>query len=224
MSRRLAVLAGLISAGLVICGGSPALAATSAPSARLAPAVASPVPNRGSPVPGWGRAQPVPGTSSASGAALQGVSCAPGGTCTAIGDYDTTSASGKVPFAITGKNGVWGQAQPLPGLAAFAPQGAEPQALDCPASGDCLIAGSGRVLPAGTLGHARNRVCRHPDPRRLVRAGRLPRRHDQRGLLPVRRQLRRGRPRLRWRRGGRQPVPRDLGEGTAVAGRHRPEL
>jgi hypothetical protein len=135
MKRRLTVLAGLISAGLVICGGSPAIAATSAPSARLAPAVASPVP-------GWGRAQPVPGTSAASGAGLQGVSCAPGGTCTAIGDYDATSASGKIPFAITGENGVWGQKQPLPGLAAFAPQGAEAQALDCPASGDCLIAGS----------------------------------------------------------------------------------
>jgi hypothetical protein len=135
MKRRLTVLAGLISAGLVICGGSPAIAATSAPSARLAPAGASPVP-------GWGRAQPVPGTSAASGAGLQGVSCAPGGTCTAIGDYDATSASGKIPFAITGENGVWGQKQPLPGLAAFAPQGAEAQALDCPASGDCLIAGS----------------------------------------------------------------------------------
>jgi len=44
---------------------------------------------------------------------------APGGTCTAIGDYDATSASGKIPFAITGENGVWGQKQPLPGLAAF---------------------------------------------------------------------------------------------------------
>jgi hypothetical protein len=142
MNRRIAVLAGLVSAGLVICGGSPAIAATSAPSARLAPAAASPVP-------GWGRAQPVPGTSAASGAGLQGVSCAPGGTCTAIGDYDATSASGKIPFAITGENGVWGQKQPLPGLAAFAPQGAEAQALDCPASGDCLIAGSYQFTDGG---------------------------------------------------------------------------
>jgi len=118
------------------------MAATSAPSARLAPAVASPVPRWGSPVPRWGRAQPVPGTSAASGAALEGVSCAPGGTCTAIGDYDTASASGKIPFVITGKNGVWGQKQPLPGLAAFAPEGAGLAALDCPASGDCLIVGS----------------------------------------------------------------------------------
>jgi hypothetical protein len=141
MRRRLTVLAGLISAGLVICGGSPAVAAISAPSAHLAPAVASPAPSWGSPVPSWGRAQPVPGTSAASGAGLQGVSCAPGGTCTALGDYDTSSASGKIPFVITGKNGVWGKKQQLPGLAAFAPQGAGLVALDCPASGDCLITG-----------------------------------------------------------------------------------
>jgi hypothetical protein len=141
MSRRFAALAGLISAGLVICGGSPAVAATSAPSAHLAPAVASPALSWGSPVPSWRRAQPVPGTSAASGAALEGVSCAPRGACTAIGYYDTTSASGEIPFVITGKNGVWGPKQQLPGLAAFAPQGGL-TALDCPASGDCLIVGS----------------------------------------------------------------------------------
>jgi hypothetical protein len=144
MSRRLAVLAGLISAGLVIGGVSPAIAATSAasaPPARLAPAAASPAPGWRSPIPDWGRAQPVPGTSAASGAVLQDVSCAPRGTCTAIGDYDTTSASGEIPFAITGKDGVWGPKQQLPGLAAFAPQGAHGQALDCPASGDCLVVG-----------------------------------------------------------------------------------
>ncbi len=117
------------------------MAATSAPSAHLAPAVASPAPSWGSPVPSWRRAQPVPGTSAASGAALEGVSCAPRGTCTAIGYYDTTSASGEIPFVITGKNGVWGPKQQLPGLAAFAPQGGL-TALDCPASGDCLIVGS----------------------------------------------------------------------------------
>jgi hypothetical protein len=142
MKRHLAVAVGLISAGLVIGGGSPALAATSAASAGLAPVVASPAP-------GWGTAQPVPGTSAASGAGLQGVSCVAGGACTAIGDYGSNTAADAIPFAITGKNGVWGAKQQLPGLAAFAPGGTQAHALDCPATGDCVIVGS---YESGTAG------------------------------------------------------------------------
>jgi hypothetical protein len=135
MNRHFAVAAGLISAGLMVCAGSPALAATSATAAQLAPVVASPAP-------GWGTAQPVPGTSAASGAGLDGVSCVPGGACTAIGDYGSNSPNDAIPFAITGRNGVWGAKQELPGLAAFAPGGAQAHALDCPATGDCVIVGS----------------------------------------------------------------------------------
>ena len=119
--RRTVFLAALMTAGLVIgAGGYPAQAVTTS-----------------SPIGTWGSAVNVPGTS-AQGAQIAGVSCAPGGECTAVGEGLASTGSA---FAIAEKNGAWGKTIPIPG-ASMLPLGMEVTSVSCPATGDCLVVGT----------------------------------------------------------------------------------
>ena len=130
-ARRSVFLAGLVSAGLAVgAGGYLVLAATAAPAATTV-TVSSPTGT-------WGPAIKVPGTS-ADGAEVDSVSCAPGAECMAVGSVLATGNS----FTITGKNGTWGTTAQIPGLAKLGPVGTgDVASVSCPASGDCLVAGT----------------------------------------------------------------------------------
>jgi hypothetical protein len=66
------------------------------------------------------------------------VSCAPGGTCAAVGEFTDTQFHGQ-PFVLTGKNGQWGRATVLPGIPASADGGMD--SVSC-APGECVAGGT----------------------------------------------------------------------------------
>jgi hypothetical protein len=70
-----------------------------------------------------------------------GISCVRGGACTMAGDEGLSAPNVADSFLLTEKNGAWGRKEPVPGLAAFARGSALVTTIDCPAAGDCLLAG-----------------------------------------------------------------------------------
>ena len=75
--------------------------------------------------------------------AVDAISCASAGNCTAVGHLAPPSR--KVLFTVSEKNGVWGTARAVPGLAALLggkPSGARFSAVSCPSAGNCGAAGS----------------------------------------------------------------------------------
>lgn len=98
----------------------------------------------------WDAARAVPGLSRLAGhraSAVDSVSCA-AGDCTAGGSYVDASGRAQV-FVATERGGVWGNAQPLPGLAALNKGGlAEVTQVSCAGAGSCAIGGS-----YGTMAH-----------------------------------------------------------------------
>ena len=122
--RRTVFLAALVTAGLVIGAvGYPALAASAS-----------------SPIGTWGSAVNLPGTSAElGGAEVTGVSCAPGGECTAVGGGLASTGSA---FAIAEKNGAWGRTIPIPGASKLGEFGGQATSVSCPATGDCLVVGT----------------------------------------------------------------------------------
>jgi hypothetical protein len=99
----------------------------------------------------WGRAENVPGLAALNvgeGAGVFSVSCAQPGDCSAGGFYTDSSGfdSGIQAFVVSEKNGVWGQAKEVPGLAALNTTGhAEVTSVSCARPGDC-----------GAVGHYRD--------------------------------------------------------------------
>ncbi len=93
----------------------------------------------------WANATEVPGTATlnAGGRAQVGaVSCRKAGNCSAAGSYrpNTSTTSG---FVVTEKNGHWGNAIQVPGLAPLDTGGtASPVALACASPGNCVVGGS----------------------------------------------------------------------------------
>ena len=94
----------------------------------------------------WGRATPVPGLAAMNigrEASVDLISCRSAGNCTAAGTYTdkhTQVESGQV-FVVSEKNGSWGQAQPVAGLAAIDHDRAHDTALSCGSPGNCVLAG-----------------------------------------------------------------------------------
>jgi hypothetical protein len=92
----------------------------------------------------WAKAIEVPGLASLDGgnkASLIAVSCRKAGDCSAGGDYSPSSSSDSA-FAVTEKNGHWGKAIQLPGLAAINAGGsANLDVLSCGAAGNCAAGG-----------------------------------------------------------------------------------
>jgi hypothetical protein len=91
----------------------------------------------------WGNAEEVPGTAALNKgqqAAIASVSCTSAGHCTAGGWYDTKTA--RLPFVVNEKNGTWGKAKQVPGIAALnVGKAASITSLSCGAAGNCSAGG-----------------------------------------------------------------------------------
>jgi len=94
----------------------------------------------------WGTARTVLGTSSpsisgvAAGAAVDSLSCATGGNCTA-GGYRTSHGKTQA-FVVTERNGHWGKSLVVPGTAVLNGGGlAQVIAVSCASPGDCAAGG-----------------------------------------------------------------------------------
>ena len=78
------------------------------------------------------------------GGELNAVSCASPGNCSAGGAYRDRTGIWR-PFAVNEKNGTWGHAQEIRGIASLFLDGdIEPAGIEfvsCPAAGDCTAAG-----------------------------------------------------------------------------------
>jgi hypothetical protein len=92
----------------------------------------------------WGRASEVPGTAAlAVGdyAAVDAIGCSAAGNCTAVGTYKTSSVAYRA-FAVADRNGRWGRAAPIPGVAALDVGGfVSSLVLSCAGPGDCTAGG-----------------------------------------------------------------------------------
>jgi len=89
---------------------------------------------------GWGKAIEVPGLAALGGSgAVTSVSCGAAGNCAAAGFY----ASGLQGFVAVERNGVWGKAIEVPGLAALNKYGqAQVWSVSCASAGSCAAGGS----------------------------------------------------------------------------------
>jgi hypothetical protein len=116
------IVAGFLTAGIAVAGVVVA---------NVGPASAA-----GSPVGTWSAAVNVPGTLTANEPGITDVSCAPGAECVAAG---VGFGAANSPFIVSEKNGAWGPAAVIPGLAKLG--GQTITSISCPASGDCLVTG-----------------------------------------------------------------------------------
>jgi len=91
----------------------------------------------------WARAEEVPGTAglnAGGNAQVTVVSCPSAGNCLAGGFY--TSGTGQQGFLIAENGGIWGRAQPVPGLPALNKGGnATVGVLSCSSVGNCAASG-----------------------------------------------------------------------------------
>ena len=95
----------------------------------------------------WGIAKEVPGLGSlvkGAGGAVNSVSCASAGNCTAGGYYDDASHQFQA-FVVSQKNGTWGNAKEVPGSAALnSGEDADVNSVSCASAGNCAVGGSYR--------------------------------------------------------------------------------
>jgi hypothetical protein len=93
----------------------------------------------------WGRAIEVPGLgalNTGQGASVLSVSCAAAGNCAAGGDYTADTGDNSHGFVADERNGVWGTAIEVPGLAALnTGQRAGVFSVSCGAVGSCAAVG-----------------------------------------------------------------------------------
>jgi hypothetical protein len=85
----------------------------------------------------WGSAQQVPGLVKIKDAAINSVSCAAAGDCSAVGTLD--ARYGGPGFVVSENNGIWGSAQQVPGLAHAGDVGIGP--VSCVSAGTCTAGG-----------------------------------------------------------------------------------
>jgi hypothetical protein len=105
----------------------------------------------------WGSITPVPGMAALrpggiGQSAIDSLSCPSPGNCTAGGDFlDPNDPELSQPFVVTEKNGNWGSAQLLPGVAALSANTNEAGlgAVICPSAGNCSADGTYNTTPAG---------------------------------------------------------------------------
>jgi hypothetical protein len=93
----------------------------------------------------WGRAMPVPGVAALTGAKgnswVDAVSCGSAGNCAAGGNYSSRPADEQA-FVVTEKNGSWGTAIEVPGLAALNSGAyAGIDSVSCASAGNCAVTG-----------------------------------------------------------------------------------
>src|SRR5262249_15280437 len=95
----------------------------------------------------WGTAQAVPGIAALlvgklDGARIGAFSCSSAGNCGAGGSYSPPGHQTRA-FIVTEKNGHWGKAEQVPGLAKLASDRfSEVQTMSCPSAGNCSAGGS----------------------------------------------------------------------------------
>jgi hypothetical protein len=94
----------------------------------------------------WGRAAGVPGLAALArggNAAVNAVSCGSPGDCAAGGYYQDRARHGlRQGFVAAERNGVWGKAIGVPGLAALNKQNGEVDAVSCASAGNCAAVGN----------------------------------------------------------------------------------
>ena len=97
----------------------------------------------------WGTAEQVPGLAALAGtgdSAVNSVSCATAGNCSAGGFYHTGGASQccqSEAFVVSEVDGVWGTALEVPGIAGLNQAGmAEVTSVSCSSPGNCVAGGS----------------------------------------------------------------------------------
>ena len=93
----------------------------------------------------WGKAIEVPGLGALNkrDAQVTSVSCASAGNCAAGGSYDTRSSGKLQGFVVDERNGRWGKAIGVPGLAALGKgRYAEVTSVSCASAGSCAAGGS----------------------------------------------------------------------------------
>ena len=89
----------------------------------------------------WGKAIEMPGLGALNrggNAQVSSVSCASAGNCAAAGTFGEPYGLG---FVAVEKNGVWGKAADVPGLAALTGRLAEASSVSCASPGDCAVVG-----------------------------------------------------------------------------------
>ena len=92
----------------------------------------------------WGKAKEVPGTAALNvggKATISLLSCRSAGNCTAAGTYSAEMDDSSQAFVVSEKDGRWGAAEEIPGLAALDGSFADVNALSCSAPGDCTVGG-----------------------------------------------------------------------------------
>ena len=94
----------------------------------------------------WGKAIEVPGTASLNRgkrAAVDSLSCASPGNCSASGVYTQGRSLDLQPFVVSERNGTWGKAIEVPGIEALNKDGeTHVFSMSCGAAGDCDVGGS----------------------------------------------------------------------------------
>lgn len=94
----------------------------------------------------WGRAAGVPGLAALAkggNAVVNAVSCGSAGDCAAGGYYqDRTRRGLRQGFVASEKNGRWGNAMKVPGLAELNKQNAEVSSVSCASAGNCVAVGN----------------------------------------------------------------------------------
>ena len=91
----------------------------------------------------WGKAIQVPGLKALNGgkyAEVDSVSCGSAGSC-AAGGFFTNYRVGVQGFVAVERNGVWGQAIEVPGLAALNSEGSGVFSVSCASAGNCTAGG-----------------------------------------------------------------------------------
>jgi cytochrome c551/c552 len=87
----------------------------------------------------WGKAEEVPGLAALipprGSAGIGPITCTSARYCLGIGSYAGRSGA-EVPFAVTDRNGTWGRARPIPGIAGY-----ELGSLSWSSAGNCVAAG-----------------------------------------------------------------------------------
>ena len=96
----------------------------------------------------WGKATQVPGLAGLSGAdggaTLNSLSCGSAGNCAAGGSY--SSNGDQQAYVVSEKNGSWGRAIEVPGLAALnTSMSAGVESVSCASPGNCAVAGTYRA-------------------------------------------------------------------------------
>jgi hypothetical protein len=141
MMRKLVVLAAALCSVLTL---SSFTAASVAAGAKPGAAVIRTAAAQGT----WGTAEQVPGLAALAGtgdSALNSVSCATAGNCSAGGFYHTGGPSQccqSEAFVVSQVDGAWGTALEVPGIAGLNQAGmAEVMSVSCSSPGDCVAGG-----------------------------------------------------------------------------------